>query len=420
MSFEQAPMDAISVENLSKKYLIRKGNSESYTTLRDTLAKGIRSLGRRLIEPVSGETSEFWALKDVTFEVKQGERIGIIGRNGAGKSTLLKVLSRVTAPTKGRVKITGRVASLLEVGTGFHAELSGRENVYLNGAVLGMRRLEIARKFDEIVAFSGIGDFIDTPVKRYSSGMYVRLAFSIAAHIDPDVLIVDEVLAVGDMEFQQRCLSRMKELEAAGRTVLFVTHNMDAMVALCDRGIVLDRGQIVFDGSAADGRNTYIEMQSAREYSIVQNAGRGGSALARVHSVSIDGLAPDRAPLITTGSGITIHVTFSGTEGLPADAPLELGIGIDTSEGVRLFTSVSSWHGVTYAPGRREGKAVCEIKSLPVISGTYLVSVALIFRGETLDAIRHCASFKVVTAGQDIYENRLAGHGAFDLPCTFR
>ncbi len=413
-------MEAISVENLSKKYLIRKGNPESYTTLRDTFSKAIASLGRRLTDPLSGETSEFWALKDVTFHVNQGDRIGIIGRNGAGKSTLLKVLSRVTEPTKGRVKIAGRVASLLEVGTGFHAELTGRENVYLNGAVLGMRRVEIARKFDEIVEFSGVADFIDTPVKRYSSGMYVRLAFSIAAHIDPDVLIVDEVLAVGDLEFQQRCLSRMKQLEASGRTVLFVTHNMDAMVALCDRGIVLDRGQIVFDGPAAEGRNTYIEMQSAQEYSVAQNSGRGGSALARVNSVSVESLGPGSPSLITTGSGITIHVTFCGTEGLPAEAPLELGIGIDTSEGIRLFTSVSSWQGVTYAPGRREGKAACEIKSLPLVSGTYLVSIALIYRGETLDAVHHCASFKVVTAAEDSYKHRLSGHGAFDLPCTFR
>ena len=357
-------MEAISVENLSKKYLIRKGNPESYTTLRDTLSKAIRSLGRRLTAPLSGETSEFWALKDVTFRVNQGDRIGIIGRNGAGKSTLLKVLSRVTEPTKGRVKIAGRVASLLEVGTGFHAELTGRENVYLNAAILGMRKVEIARKFDEIVEFSGVADFIDTPVKRYSSGMYIRLAFSIAAHIDPDVLIVDEVLAVGDLEFQQRCLARMKQLEATGRTVLFVTHNMDAMVALCDRGIVLDRGQIVFDGAAADARNTYIAMQSAQEYSLAQNSGRGGSALARVNSVSLENTGGGNAALITTGSGITIHVTFGGTKSLPIDALLELGIGIDTSEGTRLFTSVSSWQGVTYAPDRAKAKPFARSKSL--------------------------------------------------------
>jgi lipopolysaccharide transport system ATP-binding protein len=413
-------MEAISVQNLSKKYRIRNGQAEPYMTLRDALSNGIRSLGRRMAQPVPPKMSEFWALKDVTFKVQQGERIGIIGRNGAGKSTLLKILSRVTDPTEGRVTIVGRVASLLEVGTGFHAELTGRENVYLNGAVLGMRKAEIAKKFDEIVAFSGVSEFIDTPVKRYSSGMYVRLAFSIAAHIDPDVLIVDEVLAVGDLEFQQRCLSRMKELEAAGRTVLFVTHNMDALVALCDRGIVLNGGHIVFDGSAIEGRNTYIAMQSAQEYSIAQNSGRGGSALAKIQSVSVMAAAPDTAGLVTAGNGITVQVTFCGTEGLPADAPLELGIGIETAEGTRLFTSVSSWQGVTYTTGRCERTAVCEITNLPVVPGTYLVSVALIYRGETLDAIHHCASFRVIPAPEGIYKNRLAEHGAFDLPCTFR
>jgi lipopolysaccharide transport system ATP-binding protein len=413
-------MDAISVQNLAKKYLIRNGKAEAYTTLRDTLSNGIRSLGRKMTRSLSAETSEFWALKDVTFKVQQGERLGIIGRNGAGKSTLLKILSRVTEPTKGRVEIAGRVASLLEVGTGFHGELTGRENVFLNGAVLGMRKVEIAKKFDEIVAFSGVVDFIDTPVKRYSSGMYVRLAFAIAAHVDPDILIVDEVLAVGDLEFQQRCLSRMKELEEAGRTVLFVTHNMDALVALCDRGLVFDRGQIVFDGSAAETRNTYIAMQSVQEYSVEQNSGRGGTALARVHSVSVTADEASTASLITAGNGITIHVTFCGAEGLPADAPLELGIGIETVDGRRLFTSVSSWQGVTYSTGLRETTAICEIKNLPVVPGTYLVSVGLIYRGETLDHIHHCASFNVVAATKGIYKNRLAEHGAFDLPCRFR
>jgi lipopolysaccharide transport system ATP-binding protein len=413
-------MEAISVQNLAKKYRIRNANVEAYATLRDTLSNGIRSLGRKMASSLSAETTEFWALQDVTFNVQQGERVGIIGRNGAGKSTLLKILSRVTEPTRGRVRIVGRVASLLEVGTGFHGELTGRENVFLNGAILGMRKVEIAKKFDEIVAFSGVGDFIDTPVKRYSSGMYVRLAFAIAAHIDPDVLIVDEVLAVGDLEFQQRCLSRMRELEEAGRTVLFVTHNMDALVALCDRGIVLDRGQIVFDGSATDGRNTYIAMQAAQEYSVEQNSGRGGTALARVHSVSVTAGDTKSTSLITAGNGITIHVTFCGAEGLRSDAQLELGIGIETVDGTRLFTSVSSWQGVTYPTGQRETTAICEIENLPVVPGTYLVSVGLIYRGETLDHIHHCASFNVVAPEKGIYKNRLAEHGAFDLPCRFR
>jgi hypothetical protein len=195
---------------------------------------------------------------------------------------------------------------------------------------------------------------------------------------------------------------------------------MDALVALCDRGIVLNRGQIVFDGSATDGRNTYIAMQSGQEYSVAQNSGRGGTALARVHSVSVTADEPNNTSLITAGNGITIQVTFCGAEGLPADAPLELGIGIETVEGTRLFTSVSSWQGVTYATGLRETTAVCEIKNLPVVPGTYLISVALIYRGETLDNIEHCASFNVVTAAKGVYKNRLSEHGAFDLPCRFR
>src|SRR5436190_9947259 len=334
---------AISAENVSKKYLIRHRPQESYRTLRDALANGAVSLFRRS-KPEAQE--EFWALQNVCFTLQEGDRLGIIGRNGAGKSTLLKILSRVTEPTTGRVMLKGRVASLLEVGTGFHPELTGRENVYLNGAVLGMSRTEIKKKFDDIVAFAGVEQFIDMPVKRYSSGMYVRLAFSIAAHIDPTILIVDEVLAVGDLQFQQRCLSRMKEFESAGGTVLFVTHNMEAMTALCSRAIVLDDGRVIFDGSAADGRDTYIQSQSSREHSVEKNSGRGGSGLARTYSVAV---RPARGQgQIVTGSGITIEVRFHREETLPADAQLELGIGIDTIEGARLFTSRSSWMGVTY------------------------------------------------------------------------
>jgi len=239
-------MFAIKAENLGKSYLIGHQKKEPYSTLRDSLAHGVRNVWNRVIHPnlasSGSEIEEFWALKDVSFEIQPGDRVGIIGRNGAGKSTLLKILSRITEPTTGRFVTRGRVASLLEVGTGFHPELTGRENIYLNGAILGMTRADVKRQFDAIVDFSGVEKFLDTPVKRYSSGMYVRLAFSVAAHLEPDILIVDEVLAVGDAEFQKKCLGKMEEVGKEGRTVVFVSHNMGAVRRLCDRGIYLVNG----------------------------------------------------------------------------------------------------------------------------------------------------------------------------------
>ncbi len=262
------PDAIITVENLSKKYLVGHRSASrsrsNYTALRDVVGREIRNAARKTIDVVRGrqvvqgdEVEEFWALKDVSFEVKQGEVLGIIGRNGAGKSTLLKILSRITEPSEGRVVLRGRVASLLEVGTGFHPELTGRENIFLNGAILGMSRAEIKRKFDEIVAFAEVERFLDTPVKRYSSGMYVRLAFAVAAHLEPEILVVDEVLAVGDAEFQKKCLGKMKAVSGEGRTVLFVSHNMMAIRTLCSTGILLSNGQTLFLGSALDAITTY-------------------------------------------------------------------------------------------------------------------------------------------------------------------
>jgi len=252
----------IKVENLSKKYIIGHLQQGGYTALRDVITQGARNLGRKILSPFSKAqeltTEEFFALKDVSFEIKQGDRVGIIGRNGAGKSTLLKVLSRITEPTSGRIEITGRVASLLEVGTGFHHELTGRENIYLNGAILGMTRRDIKRKFDEIVAFSEVEKFLDTPVKHFSSGMYVRLAFAVAAHLEPEILVVDEVLAVGDAEFQKKCLGKMGQVAQEGRTVLFVSHNMAAVRSLCRQAILLDKGRITATGATADIISQYI------------------------------------------------------------------------------------------------------------------------------------------------------------------
>jgi ABC-type polysaccharide/polyol phosphate transport system ATPase subunit len=266
----------IRAEGLGKKYIIgHQAERERYTTLRDSVGRSLKNWGRSARDMFAGkalvagdETEEFWALKDINFEIKRGDVVGIIGRNGAGKSTLLKVLSRITEPTTGRVTIDGRVASLLEVGTGFHPELSGRENIYLNGAILGMSREEIRRKFDEIVDFAGVEKFLDTPVKRYSSGMYVRLAFAVAAHLEPEILIVDEVLAVGDAEFQKKCLGKMKDVAGHGRTVLFVSHNMGAVLELCNTAITLRSGTTTGTGGVraqvSDHLNNRVQAQITR------------------------------------------------------------------------------------------------------------------------------------------------------------
>lgn len=254
----------ISVENLGKKYILGHQSQERYTALRDVISTGAKRFAHKLRHPFSPKQNdplheEFWALKDINFDIQQGDRVGIIGRNGAGKSTLLKILSRITEPTVGQVKIKGRVASLLEVGTGFHPELTGRENIYLNGAILGMSQAEIKKKFDEIVAFAEVEKFLDTPVKRYSSGMYVRLAFAVAAHLEPEILIVDEVLAVGDAQFQKKCLGKMEEVGKQGRTVLFVSHNMAMISNLCQKGIVLEQGQLAFQGNVSEAVLKYYQ-----------------------------------------------------------------------------------------------------------------------------------------------------------------
>jgi lipopolysaccharide transport system ATP-binding protein len=272
----------ICVENVGKLYTLRhKSSGERYMTLRDVISRGAAAPFRAFsskrrsrggssttsthgaaLVPSGDSTEDFWAIKDISFKVNQGDVIGIIGRNGAGKSTLLKILSRITEPTVGRIRIKGRVASLLEVGTGFHAELTGRENIFLNGTILGMSRAEIKGKFDEIVAFAAVEQFLDTPVKRYSSGMYVRLAFAVAAHLEPEILIVDEVLAVGDTEFQKKCLGKMREVATGGRTILFVSHNMQAVSVLCNRGMFLREGSLEYTGSAKEAIDRYISTFS--------------------------------------------------------------------------------------------------------------------------------------------------------------
>lgn len=268
----------IKVENLGKKYIIKHQQKGGYLALRDVIAENTKKLFHSAGHLVKNKRSahiakeEFWALKDVNFEVRKGDRVGVVGRNGAGKSTLLKVLSRITEPTKGKISIKGRISSLLEVGTGFHPELTGRENIFLNGAILGMRRAEIKKKFDEIVEFAEVEKFLDTPVKRYSSGMYVRLAFAVAAHLESEILVVDEVLAVGDTQFQSKCLGKMQDVSREeGRTVLFVSHNMAAISKLCNRGILLNNGQVAENSDIDRIVDSYIKTCFHSEFYILKN-----------------------------------------------------------------------------------------------------------------------------------------------------
>jgi len=302
----------IRVENLSKKYRIsRQAERQQYVSLRDVLSEKFKNLFRnRQKEPgKSNSFEDFWALEDVSFEVKRGEVAGIIGRNGAGKSTLLKILSRITEPTRGRVRLRGRVASLLEVGTGFHPELTGRENIFLNGAILGMHQIEIKRKFDEIVAFAEVEKFLDTPVKRYSSGMYVRLAFAVAAHLEPEILIVDEVLAVGDAQFQKKCLGKMQDVSSKeGRTVLFVSHNMQAVVTLCGTAVWLSSGKLVAVGESRRLVEKYIKTNAADEPDTsvpLAEKTRTGSAAARFTNLTV-------VPLGSSGGQIE-HILTGGS-----------------------------------------------------------------------------------------------------------
>ena len=415
---------AIKVERLGKSYVIRHQQARPYVTFRDVIADGVRKVGRVLLNqrattPRSSSKEVFWALKDINLEVREGERVGIIGRNGAGKSTLLKILSRITAPTSGRLAIRGRVASLLEVGTGFHPELTGRENVFLNGAILGMTRQEIGRKFDDIIAFAEIERFLDTPVKRYSSGMYIRLAFAVAAYLEPDTLIVDEVLAVGDTQFQRRCLGRMEELSGTGRTIIFVTHNMDAMSTLCNRGVVLERGSIVMEGSADDARNHYLHSVSNTAYSVAQNAGRGGSGGVRIRDVWLEKLNGDQLESIGSGDGLRFCLAADVEDEYLGRDDLTISFTIDTVDGTRLYTAVSSSEGFRVDTSSSEMKIACELDSLPLIPGEYLVSATVIFRGDTLDCVIHCSGFEILPRVREVHVERMSTWGVLDFPSKF-
>jgi lipopolysaccharide transport system ATP-binding protein len=396
---------AIRIENLSKSYLIRHQQQEPYVALRDVLTNGAKGLWKKLRHPLGGidqgdpSCEEFWALRDVNLEIRQGDRIGIIGRNGAGKSTLLKVLSRITEPTAGRISLNGRVASLLEVGTGFHPELTGRENIMLNGAILGMGKAEIKRKFEEIVEFAEVEQFLDTPVKRYSSGMYVRLAFAVAAHLEPEILVVDEVLAVGDAAFQKKCLGKMGDVAKEGRTVLFVSHTMAAVHALCDRGVVLQAGRVLFDGpvQAAIEHYTRSGQQSDVINDLSHLAARGGTGEVRLTKFWVEDPSGEPSLTLLNGKSCTFAVQCKVTTPRETYNQVAVTIAVRNSLGVKIFyhhnlLTAQPFDGIS---GEAEFRFV--IPRLPLSAGQYSVDLNISRdRGHTvMDVVDGEVSFEV-------------------------
>jgi len=399
---------AIRVEGVAKQYRIGSAPTSSYRTLRESIGgafhSGVRQLGR-LRGRLGGangssesrpRSDEFWALKDVSFDVKPGEVIGIIGRNGAGKSTLLKILSRIAEPTRGRVEVRGRMGSLLEVGTGFHPELTGRENIYLNGAILGMSRREIARKFDAIVDFAEIERFLDTPVKRYSSGMYVRLAFAVASHLEPEILIVDEVLAVGDAQFQRKCLGRMGEVGKSGRTVLFVSHNMAAIRALCSRCLLMDQGAMIADGSTDDVVDSHYrsDFKSSTVTDLRLRRHRISNEKAEFTCVSL--LDSQGMPTSQCYFKAPVIVSFA-CEVREHLSDVFFEVGFSTIDGIQITFSTSadaSCENMTLRPGIYTCTVKLDVVLLP---REYSVTLGLHYScGTTIDFIHRSHDFTVL------------------------
>ncbi|MEA5559229.1 ABC transporter ATP-binding protein [Nodularia spumigena] len=395
----------IRVENLGKKYIIGHQQQERYTSLRDVIANQVKSLGS-LINPKAKKENpafeEFWALKDVSFEIKQGDRVGIIGRNGAGKSTLLKIISRITEPTTGSIKIKGRVASLLEVGTGFHPELTGRENIFLNGAILGMGKEEIKRKFDEIVAFAEVEKFLDTPVKRYSSGMYVRLAFAVAAHLEPEILIVDEVLAVGDAAFQKKCLGKMEDVGKEGRTVLFVSHQMAAIQNLCQRTIWLNQGQLFNDDQTQVVISKYLSTSTdSLSISLGDRKDRRGDGKIRFISVHFQNEKRENVTYFYSGQNVRIILDFrNNTEQTLKN--LNIALGIDNQIGERITNLSTEVRGSDLDEVQADAQSiVIELDKLPLTPGRYGFTIFSTVNGIVSDWITNAGFFEV--EGGDFY-----------------
>ncbi len=415
---------AIKVRNLSKKYLIGH-SARSYRTLRDALVNAalgplrrLRKVWNRSIAGAQNGDESFWALQDVSFDILPGEVVGIIGRNGAGKSTLLKTLSRITEPTSGRIELSGRVGSLLEVGTGFHNELTGRENIYLNGAILGMTRQEIRHKFDEIVAFAEMEQFLDMPVKRYSSGMYMRLAFAVAAHLDPEILIVDEVLAVGDVEYQKKCLGKMNDVAVQGRTVLFVSHNMSAVQRLCTRALVMYKGSVQHDSPVAQAVMHYLETASDApsrgQWMELADHPRRGTGRARFVSFRCRSGVEEMANCLFPDGPAEVELAIDSDQ---ARTISQLSVTFYDRYGSKLVNadSISLGNSISLHPGTNRLRV--KIESLHLNPGSYILGL---FLGQHLDVLDHIESAALI----DIQERQNQGLGRRTIadgyvPCSF-
>ena len=381
---------AIRAEGLSKKYRL-SASSQVYDTLRDLITDGFRNLMAR--NGAQGAQDTIWALRDVSFGIPQGQIVGVIGRNGAGKSTLLRILSRITEPTEGRAEIRGRVGSLLEVGTGFHAELTGRENIYLNGAILGMKKREIDRKFDEIVGFAEIDRFLDTPVKRYSSGMHVRLAFAVAAHLEPDILLVDEVLAVGDVAFQRKCMGKMSSVAQEGRTILFVSHNMSAIQGLCSRGIVISQGRMAFDGPAAQAVTEYLQdLTRSAESPFEGNPNRHGDGSFRFTGARVLDETGQESRYLVAGQAASFEFTYENRIGARS-VQMSFTLYNQLGTGVANFNMDLTGY-VAEGLGPR-GRFICRVPTLPLPLGEYRGAVAVSVGGRMTDLLPNVLVFTV-------------------------
>ena len=408
-SSDAVGLPAIRVEGLGKRYRLGQAPGGH---LRDRLADVARGLARALRgRMTAADVPMLWALAEVSFSVSPGEVVAVIGGNGAGKSTLLKVLSRITAPTTGRAEIRGRVGSLLEVGTGFHPDLTGRENVFLNGAILGMRRAEIARKFDAIVAFAEVERFVDTAVKHYSSGMYVRLAFAVAAHLDPEILIVDEVLAVGDARFQQKCLGKLDEVARGGRTVLFVSHNMAAVQRLCTRAILLERGRVTFDGAPRAAVGRYLAGDRRVRYEAAAPSDHPQVTEAEI--VDERG-QPNPRPRITDRVVVRMRVRLPG-----ASAGTRLGIGVLGADGVQVFTSNLDDVGLQLPAGPATVRADVEIPPDTLLVGDYHVATCLWNELDVIDLQEPALSFSTDPGASVLYQRSTTRKGLVHVPCRW-
>jgi len=396
----------IQVSNLSKSYNITHESREKYTSLRDVIARRANKIFSfpKSLSTTSATNEEFWALKDLSFDIEKGDRVGIIGRNGAGKSTLLKILSRITEPTSGEIKIRGRVASLLEVGTGFHPELTGRENIYLNGAILGMSRFEIKKHFDDIVAFAEVEKFLDTPVKRYSSGMYVRLAFAVAAHLEPEILIVDEVLAVGDAQFQKKCLGKMEDVSKnEGRTVIFVSHNMEVVKNLCKKGIVITNGELSYNGGSYESVLNYSQQnyKNILNTNILKRIDREGIGEIKFQDIWIEDKKDNVLTTLAAGDLVKFKVKTSRKD---FKKSLYCSIVIKTIEGVRVCTLSSEMMDKKVYIDKCD-TFVFEIERFPLSENEYVCDLRMAEKNDDLvqDSIKEVFKFRVI--GNDYFKS---------------